>query len=257
MLLEKSSFSILRMAVVLPKLKSLKIIFCILKIFGILPRKDVSKAYKIYGYVIQFIFCVVYNWAMWVSAFKFENIDEFTQQWYLTLTVIAYMLKVFNYWKKYEKYADLLEYTTMLDLKDEKDYDDYDKNNLIRLKKLDRFLFYYIFSTTLGTLTISVSALFSSSYRLPVFSWFYGIQYGKDELFSYYTLYLYQVLGMILQAYCNVALDSSICYMMLIAECQFGDLGQRLKSQTKEGTNDVELLNTFTRNIDYYEQILW
>ena len=244
------------MALVLPKLKSVKIIFWIMKVFGILPRKNASKAYKIYGYIIQFIFCIVFDLAMGISAFTFENIDEFTQQWYITLTGVTYMFKVFNSWKKYEKYAELLEYIATLDLKNEKDYDDYDENDLIKLKKLDRFLLCYVYSTFLGILTISVSPLFSSPYRLPVFTWFYGINYGKDYLINYYILCIYQILGITLQAFCNVALDSSICYMMLIAECQFSDLGQKLQLQTNDTSDDDKVLKQFAENINYYESIL-
>jgi gustatory receptor len=191
---------------------------------------------------------------MLVTALRFNNIDELTQQWYLTLTAIACMSKVLNYWVKYDRVIELYEYIENIETKPASQLDEVDQKCLIRIVKLDRYIQYYFCATIIATLAICVAPAFSEVYRLPIFSWFYGVPYGEKEVVSYYILFAYQVFGIAMQALCNVALDSSVCYMMLIAERQFCDLGRKLKAISVDA-NEGKVMKTFVEYVSYYEKI--
>lgn len=203
--------------------ETLKFIFNIL---GLWPKKWpywLSMLYSFYSLNILIIFLFLYNLSLTIYILFIDNVEEATNNLCMTITLITLFGKVLNFKFFLLEIQNLLHFGEEFELEndDEKLFVD---ERILFFNKL--MLFLYISANMAGS-SIYVGAFLSSEARLPFLAWFPFD--WKSNYTAYVFLYVYQVIGMVIQSNLNVTMDLFSAYLMHIGSVKLELLGKRLQ----------------------------
>lgn len=186
----------------------------ILHIFGLWQNSKSTtsiKLYKFYSYAIHFIFSLMYLLCMIFNFISIKSIKNATDALFQTLTVVAYCLKVVNFYCNANGMQKIFEDTMKFQFKND---------NKIRLTNEKLRSLYKLSVCFIGTAHVTIILAFirvlfiSDPPELPLPCW-YPIDW-QNISFYYWIAYSYQMIGAFLILNVNATLDLYSIFLMAI-----------------------------------------
>lgn len=193
-------------------------------LFGQWPNEDFSMFYFIYAIVLHFGFVFLYLICMLINLLfiKDVNVDETTHSLYVTLTELAFFLKVLNFFWFNRGMKECMSTVIDFDLKDE--------NEAYMMRKRMQFFSWLTYSyyviPNLCAITASMKPLFVEKREIPFRGW-YPLDWVNNDR-DYVLVYAYQVIGIMIEVNLNVTLDVYPNFLMHMISIQMQILGNRL-----------------------------
>lgn len=194
--------------------------------------RSLAILYNCYSLSIIVIFLFLYDLSLSVYIFCLEDVavEEATNNLCMTLTLITLFGKVLNFKIFLRRIQNLLHIGDEFALKNDHEILLVDQR-ISFFKKLSTLLY---LSANIAALSSFIGGFISEERRLPYLAWFPFD--WKSNLTGYVSVYLYQAIGMVIQANLNVSMDLFSAYLMYIASIKLEILGVRLEKlgQLKE-----------------------
>lgn len=203
--------------------ETLKFVF---NVCGVWPKKLpqlLSVLYNLYFLIILVTFIFLYDLSLIIYIFYLEDVQEATNNLCMSLTLITLFGKVLNFKYYLSKIQNLLHIGEEFELENEDEILFVDQR-ISFYKKLIIFLY---MSANIAGSAVYVGAFMSTEVRLPFLGW-----YPFDWQSNYKTfvlLYVYQVVGMIIQCNLNVSMDLFSAYLMHVGSIKLEIVGKRLE----------------------------
>lgn len=210
--------------------ESVKMLKFIFKLSGLWPSERsgyLTIFYTFYSLSILVIFLFLYDLSLIIYIFYLEDVEEATNNLCMSLTLITLFGKVLNFKFYLRRIKNLLRMSEEFRLENDQEAFLVDQ----------RISFFYnltkvllIFGNISG-LSIYIGAFMSEEVRLPFLAWFPFD--WKSNFSTYVSLYIYQIVGMIIQSNLNVGMDLFSAYVMHVASIKLELLGVRLEKLSK------------------------
>lgn len=199
-----------------------KTLIILFRIFGLWYYPDTSAAYKLYAFVLHFIFSFLYTICFVVNVFYLTDVSEATDSLCIGLTVLALFVKVLNFFWYNNLIQKILENIQQFELIDDNEIELVNDRTKTFLKLM---VFYYFAPNTTG-ITTFINAVFVTPPQLPFNGW-YPLDWQHNNR-DYWLTYFYQTFGMAMEINLNITIDLFPCYIMFMISVQMELLGGRL-----------------------------
>lgn len=200
-----------------------KILVFHFKMLGLWAPEQFSLFYFIYSTFLYSIFSIIYVLCMLINIFLLTDTKEATHSLCMTLTCVALLFKTMNFHLFNRDIQNNLKIISNFQLQNSEEI------NLVanRLRKYrNMWLFYYLMINATG-LAGYLSVLSAHPRQLPFRAW-YPFDWQHDEK-SYWIVYTFQVLGMVVQANMNVAIEIFPGFFIYMAQVKMDILSMRLQ----------------------------
>lgn len=207
------------------------VILFILHIFGLWRNSNTAstslKLYKLYSYTIHFIFSLMYLMCMILNFINIDSIINATDALFPTLTVVAYCLKVVNFYVNADEMQKIFEDIMKFQFKNDNEIQLTNE----RLRSLYKLSVCFLTTAHVTIMLAFIRVLFIyDSPELPLQSW-YPIDWKNVNLY-YWIAYAYQMIGAILILNVNATLDLYSVFLMAIICKHIEIIGGRLANIT-------------------------
>ncbi|XP_053691051.1 odorant receptor 94a-like [Sabethes cyaneus] len=203
-------------------------------------------------------FFLIYLGTILAGLLITNTIDQlFSEALYMSLTEIAMGVKTYHLFKHFYTIYHLHQVAISKDFQPVNE----EESQLAR-KLLWKVNFcYLLYQTWVVLINLSaISLLFDGQYKLPYFSWVWGIPYGADVPYNYLFLWSYQVFGMFIHAILNIIVESQVGYLLTVADLQLDFLARRFSKLTCSYGSTIENLKyreLFIRFVQHYNNVNW
>lgn len=210
-----------------------KILVFHVKVLGLWAPENFSLLYFIYSTLLYLLFTVIYVFCMFVNFFFLTDVKETTHSLYMSLTCVALLFKTMNFlWFNRDMHTNLqlvnnFELHTVEEIH-------LTANRLRSYKNL--WLAYYLMINITG-LAAYISALYAVPRQLPFRAW-YPFDWRHDDKI-YWSTYVYQVVGMIVQANLNITMEIFPGFLIYMARLKMDILKMRLE-RNHQNINDQQ-----------------
>lgn len=223
-----------------------RLIVWVYYLFGQWPNEDCSMFYYIYAFVLHFGFVFIYLICMLINLIFITDVNETTHSLYVTLTELAFFLKVINFFWFNRGMKECLSTVSDFDLKNEKE-----AKTIQELMHSFNWLTYcYYVIPNLCAITASMKPLFVEKREIPFRGW-YPLDWVNNDR-DYVLVYAYQVIGILIEVNLNVTLDVYPNYLMHMISIQMKILGKRLtnlgSSFNSRIVSSINPTDTFQKN---------
>lgn len=202
----------------------------ILHIFGLWHNAKSStslKLYKFYSYAIHFIFSLMYLICMIINFVSIKSINNATDALFPTLTVVAYCLKLVNFYFNADGMQKIFEDTMKFQFKNDNEI----RLTNEKLRSLYKLSVCFMTTAHVTIILAFIRVLFiNNPPELPLPCW-YPIDW-KNNSFYYWIAYTYQMIGAFLILNVNATLDLYSILLMAIISKHMEILGDRLANIT-------------------------
>lgn len=208
----------------------------ILYIFGLWPETTTHPLYYIYSYSLHIFISLAYSLFQTINlVLSINDVDNFIESVYSTLTVLAYIFKLLNYIYYRDHIIECL--TKLMKMQQSIRSDE----NIFRakLKYLDRLTIAFYFGANCTVLAAALKTLLSKSPILPIASW-YPLDWRHNSR-DFWIVFTHDILGAFIVGQTNLAMDSYAYYLMGMITAQFEMLHIHVK---KLGTNFKKIEKT-------------
>lgn len=199
-----------------------KLLVFIFRISGLWYYPDTTVAYKLYAFLLHFVFSFLYTICFVVNVFFLTDVSDATDSLCITLTVVALLVKVFNFFWYNTLIQRNLEKIQQFQLIDD---------NEIRLvnsrtKMFSKLMVYYYCICNTTGITTFINAIFVTPPKLPFPGW-YPMDWQHNNR-DYWLTYFYQTLGMAMEINWNITIELFPCYVMFMISVKMELLGGRM-----------------------------
>lgn len=207
--------------------EKLKFLF---KLCGLWPSEFsgwFSMFYNCYSITIIVTFLFLYDLSLIVYIFFLEDVQEATNNLCMSLTLVTLFGKVLNFKTFLRRIQNLLQMSEEFPLEN-------DQEILLvnqRISFFDKLILFLFISANIAGSSIYIGTLMSEEVRLPFLGW-YPFDW-KNNYTAYVMLYIYQVIGMVIQCNLNVGMDLFSAYLMHVASTKLEILAVRLEKLCK------------------------
>lgn len=190
--------------------------------FGQWPNEDFSILYFIYSVVLHFGFVFLYLICMLINLIFITDVNETTHSLYVTLTELAFFLKVMNFFWFNRGMKECMSTVIDFDLIDDKEAKTIQK----RMKFFNWLTYCYYIIPNLCAITASMKPLFVAKREIPFRGW-YPLDWVNNDI-DYVLVYAYQVIGIMIEVNLNITLDVYPNFLMHMISIQMQIVGKRL-----------------------------
>lgn len=216
-------------------------------LFGQWSNETTSILYHVYSFALHFGFVFLYLICMLINLIFITDVNETTHSLYVTLTELAFFLKVLNFFWFNRGMKECLATVVDFDLKNEKEAETVHK----RMHFFNWLTFCYYVIPNLCAITASMKPLFVEKREIPFRGW-YPLDWMNNDR-DYLLVYAYQVIGIMIEVNLNVTLDLFPNYLMHMISIQMQILGKRLRNlgsyANVEIVTSIDPANTFQQNV--------
>ncbi|XP_037032188.1 odorant receptor 2a-like [Bradysia coprophila] len=232
----------------------------LLFIFGLWPNTSLKRTYKVYSYVLHFLTSFLMALTMLVKLVNnINNVEAVMELLYPMLMVIAYLLKLLNYYTFGENIVNSSNKLLNLQLNNNRSDGKIYHSRLSSLTKLISFL--YCVSNFAWGVACSKTFL-GASIDLPVSSE-YPLNWRENKLY-FWIVYLHQSFSGFILVNSHIGMDCFAYYLMGMTAAHFEILQSHIQligSGIDEGNrNDLKELEFSSLSIklciDEHQQIL-
>lgn len=201
----------------------------ILAVFGLWKPFSYGKIfqtiYEIIGGLFLFMFAVLYAFLMFANLFLMKDFTDVTNRLFMSLTEIALAVKVISVYfnnKSVQRMRNLL-LTFPVESADE------DRVLKTSHSTFQTMVFMYFFVSNAAIQVGNIVAGLSGENKLAYPGWypFFDWEHNKRD---YWTIFVYQYLGMFITCNLNLAIDSYHCFIMHMISIEVGVFGDRLSA---------------------------
>ncbi|KXJ69005.1 hypothetical protein RP20_CCG000551 [Aedes albopictus] len=206
-------------------ISSLRAVLWIYRILGLSLGTNQSVLYQIYRWVLSATFLIAYLLGMIASAIQEENSETlWKEDIFIILTELAMFVKVVTTYCRFQEIAQLLQISVSKEFSPKSPCEE--ERYLKIFRHLNTALMGYLIGSVVTASSTAIH-IFNSLYKLPTFSWFFGVPYGPNHELNYLLIASYQVTGMLIHCALNVSVDIQVTYLLAIAGIQLDFLEQR------------------------------
>lgn len=191
-------------------------------LFGQWPNDNPSLLYHIYSFILHFVFVFLYLICMLINLIFITDVNDTTHSLYVTLTELAFFLKVMNFFYFNRGMKECMSTVTDFDLKSAEEFQWIQK----RMHYFNWLTYAYYIIPNICAITASMRPLFIEQRDIPFRGW-YPLDWENNDS-SYALVYAYQVIGIMIEVNLNVTLDVYPNYLMHMISIQMEILGKRL-----------------------------
>lgn len=166
----------------------------------------------------------MYLICMLINLIFITDVNETTHSLYVTLTELAFFLKVMNFFWFNRGMKECMSTVNGFELKDDKEAKTIQK----RMHFFNWLTYSYYIIPNLCAITASMKPLFVEKREIPFRGW-YPLDWVNDDR-NYVLVYAYQVIGILIEVNLNVTLDVYPNFLMHMISIQMEILGKRLKN---------------------------
>lgn len=231
-----------------PLITSVRVTLWIYRCFGIWRENNQRSWYRTYRWIFTVPFLYLYLLSMVIGAFKKNSEQLWKDDLFILLTEFAMLVKTVSTYHNFEQIVKLLNISVSEHFSPK-----YERKQRSILQNLNQILMSYFIISILTAFTTSIH-IFQGNYKLPTFSWFFGIPYGPDHPLNYYLIAYYQVFGMIVHCMLNVAGDIQIAYMLATVGIQLEQLERSFTGLSRIVFRDNRQ-REFCRCITHYQRV--
>lgn len=195
-------------------------------VFGIWkPRtnKYFSFAYTVYGIIFLLLFLVLYTFLMLANLFVMPNYNDLTARLYMSLTELALLIKVINFYFYNRRMQYLLHWLQEFTLEK--------VSEVVTVKARIDFLFkaicLYFFVSIMTINALGVNTALNTNNTLLFSGWYPGLDWQYNNR-DYWIVFAYQYVGVFITCNLNVGVDSFFCVLLYMVSSQMTILGKRL-----------------------------
>lgn len=205
-----------------------KITTSLLFVFGVVglwrPKWISANVYKYYGIVIIFLFSFLLTLTMLINLIFLTDKSQLTDAMYMSFTEFALFLKICNFYWRNRSIQNLLALVKDFSLENADELKIYNKNikTVFRIKLLN-FVF-----TNLANFMLHARVLLSDEHLLTFPAWFPFD--WQNNYRTYWCLFAYQLIGMILTSNLNVSIEMYPNFMFSMVSTQMKILNERLQN---------------------------
>lgn len=193
-----------------------------------IASKFVCILYNSYSLIVFIAFVCLYDLLMCASLLFIEDVQDATENLHTSLTFLTTFGKALNYRFFFGRVQGLLRIGETFQL--DNDWESqFINRQMERFNKLVTFLYG---SANAAVLFSCIAPVFSDEARLPYPSW-YPFDW-KSNSSTYAWLYIYQVIGVMIQSNLNISFDLLTAYFMHVASNQLQILSVRLHKLNKK-----------------------
>lgn len=200
-----------------------RLIVWVYYIFGQWPNEDSSLGYYVYSFVLHFGFVFIYLICMLINLIFITDVNETTHSLYVTLTELAFFLKVLNFFWFNRGMKECMCTVIDFDLKSDNETETITKH----LHSFNWLTYLYYIIPNLCAITASMKPLFVAKREIPFRGW-YPLDWQNNDR-DYILVYAYQVIGILIEVNLNVTLDVYPNFLMHMISVQMEILGNRLR----------------------------
>lgn len=195
--------------------------------------------YSSYSIIFLFIFSLMYTVFLVINIFLLTDFDDLTNRLYMSLTEAALVIKVINFFVNNREWQKILTEISAFRI------DLFHDEPIIRKRAriFQIILYVYFLIPNCAVYTIGLVPLFTGSVNL-IFSGYYPGLDWKNNRKDYWSIYVYQYIGIVLTCNINVAIDSYYCFMMHILSTQINIFGHRLSRMKIANKEKDSILKT-------------
>ncbi len=191
-------------------------------LFGQWPNENSSILYHIYAFVLHFGFVFLYLVCMLINLIFITDVNETTHSLYVTLTELAFFLKVMNFFWFNRGMKECMSAINVFELRNETEANWVQK----RMHYFNWLTYCYYVIPNICAITASMRPLFVQQRDIPFRGW-YPLDWVNNDL-NYVVVYGYQVIGIMIEVNLNITLDVYPNYLMHMISIQMRILGKRL-----------------------------
>lgn len=209
----------------------------ILNAYGLFPRSHIyEKYYWIYSYIFHFLIsCAFVFFALMYIAVNISDINKISDALYTTLTILAYLFKIFNYYHYKEQ---IVKFVPKLYALRNSNTDDELKSANEMEQDVAKLSYYFLFAGHLAIGTSCFKAFSKTNPEMPLVCW-YPLDWQNDPT-SFWILYPYSVFCAFAIMHINITLDCFSYYLMDTVATQVTLVGKRLEEFGKHGVSYEE-----------------
>ncbi|KAG4072239.1 hypothetical protein HA402_005961 [Bradysia odoriphaga] len=191
-------------------------------LFGQWPNENSSLLYYIFSFILHFGFVFLYLICMLINLIFITDVNETTHSLYVTLTELAFFLKVMNFFWFNRGMKECMSAVVGFELKS----DDEAKWIRKRMHHFNWLTYAYYIIPNICAITASMRPLFIAQRDVPFRGW-YPLDWVNSDS-SYTLVYAYQVIGIMIEVNLNITLDVYPNYLMHMISIEMEILGKRL-----------------------------
>lgn len=210
-----------------------RLIVWVYYLFGQWPNENSSPFYQIYSFVLHFGFVFLYLIFMLINLIFITDVNETTHSLYVTLTELAFFLKVMNFFWFNRGMKDCMATVIAFDLKNQHETETIQK----RMHFFNWLTCSYYVIPNLCAIIASMKPLFVEEREIPFRGW-YPLDWVNNDR-NYVLVYAYQVVGILIEVNLNVTLDVYPNFLMHMISIQMEILGKRLNDLGSSSNNEV------------------
>lgn len=205
-------------------------------ILGIAFKPTSSIKYYCFSFTYHGCFTFVFVFCLCLNILFITDVNETTHALYMSLTCLAYAIKIANYYYYHRGIYKCLIAVKEFDLKTKEEVEIHDRRNGVLTWIA---FFYYTIPTACGASAYYKPFLNTDVVELPFRAW-YPFDWRNIEKY-YWTAWGYQVFGMVLIILTNVTIDLTPSYLLNMVAIQTEILGLRLSNLGKQmSINEID-----------------
>ncbi|XP_037044538.1 odorant receptor 33a-like [Bradysia coprophila] len=210
----------------------------ILNVYGLFPKSNgPAKLYWIYSYVFHFFISLVFvGFALAYIAINISDIEKTTDALYTTLTILAYLFKIFNYYYYKEQIVNFVP--KLYKLQDENSPEEVELSNVLE-RDVSRLSYSFLFAGHLAIGTSCFKAFSKTNPEMPLVCW-YPVDWQNDRT-SFWIVYPYSVFCAFAIMHINITLDCFSYYLMDTIATHLVIIGRRVEQLGQNVKHDDEI----------------
>ncbi|XP_055543701.1 odorant receptor 94a-like [Wyeomyia smithii] len=236
----------------------IRLTFKFLKFVAFWRDENETRLYQCFRVVFFVIFFLLYLGTILAGLLVTNTIDQFfSEALYISLTEISMAVKAYSLFKHFYTVLQLHQLAVSKEFQSIGE----EELHLVRVLLWRFNTCYTIFQALVLTINVSaISLLFDGQYKLPYFSWIWGLPYGVDAPYTYLFIWFYQVFGMCIHGILAIAVESQASYLLTVAGAQLDFLSRRFSQLTcSHGSTDENSKHrkSFIQFVQHYNKVYW
>lgn len=226
----------------------------ILHVYGLFPNKSQKSTnyYWIYSYVFHFFISLVFVFfALTYVVINITDIEKTTDALYTTLTILAYLFKMFNYYYYKEQIVNFIP--KLYKLQEVNSPEEMELSNE-KQRDVSRLSYSFLFAGHLAIGTSCFKAFSKENPEMPLVCW-YPVDWQND-LTSFWIVYPYSVICAFVIMHVNITLDCFSYYLMDTIATQLDVTGKRLEQLGNNVKNNEQEQQKLVNCIKHHQHVL-
>lgn len=224
------------------------------KRLGLWPEKNSKLSYYIYGTLLHISFGYIYAIFMCGAIFfQLDNLKDSTEVIYVSVSELAYTCKITGfliYRRKIKELVTEMDELLKFNINDENEM----RFVSAGIKKGKWTMYCVLFIFVMAALMAGVKVFFSSETTLPFPSEYFFDWHATSTI--YWTVYMYQLVGMLIQVSISAGIDTMPSSIMAILGAYCDALGYNLENINVSTKNEAENQEAFRVAARKYSNIL-